>query len=180
MGRMMPRPGSLLKTAVNTYQYAGENLAKNFQTSRGVMAGWLGSEGHRQNLLEPKYRDIGLAVMNGDLNGVPTTLVVAMYGRPQPILPAGFRFEARGEVLPARASYSLANPLNVVATMPPVSQLIGLGLAGFGGLYMTQHLVVRRRQLLWDSHIHPHPGLQAALLFGLVIMLVQSSFGVVG
>lgn len=63
-----------------TYTVAGENLAKNFSDSDGVVAAWIASSSHRDNLLKPSYRDIGFAVVNGTLNGEETTLVVQMFG----------------------------------------------------------------------------------------------------
>lgn len=62
------------------YTLAGENLAKNFQTSDGVVAAWMASPSHRANILKPGYRDIGFAVVNGVLDGEQTTLVVQMFG----------------------------------------------------------------------------------------------------
>ena len=64
------------------YQYtaAGENLAKDFSTSSGVVAGWMGSQTHKDNVLNVAYQDVGYAVVNGVLKGSETTLVVAMYG----------------------------------------------------------------------------------------------------
>lgn len=62
------------------YTVAGENLAKNFSDSTGVVAAWMTSASHRDNLLKPSYRDIGFAVVNGTLNGEETTLVVQMFG----------------------------------------------------------------------------------------------------
>jgi hypothetical protein len=65
-----------------TYSYAGENLAKDFATTAGVMTGWMNSPGHRANILNPHYVDVGFAVENGTLVGGQTTLVVAHYGAP--------------------------------------------------------------------------------------------------
>jgi len=64
-----------------TYQYAGENLAKDFDTSAGAMDGWMNSPGHRANILNVNYLDVGFAVVNGTLTGSQTTLVVAHYGQ---------------------------------------------------------------------------------------------------
>jgi hypothetical protein len=71
-----------------TYRYAGENLAKDFDTTSGVMAGWMASAGHRANILNANYTDVGFAVMNGTLVGGQTTLVVAHYGQPTVIAAA--------------------------------------------------------------------------------------------
>lgn len=68
------------------YTYAGENLAKNFSTSKEVVTAWLNSPSHKDNLLSKNYDEVGFAVVNGVLGGYETTLVVQMFGRPR--LPA--------------------------------------------------------------------------------------------
>lgn len=73
-------PWTFVSAAGYAYVTVGENLARDFSTDAGVMAGWMGSAGHRANILKPEYRDIGVAVVNGSLGGSPTTLVVAHYG----------------------------------------------------------------------------------------------------
>ena len=62
------------------YIYAGENLAKSFDKSDEVVEAWMRSPSHRANILKPEYSEIGLAVMNGKLNGEETTLVVEQFG----------------------------------------------------------------------------------------------------
>lgn len=41
----------------------GENLAFNYETPEKVMKGWMESEGHRANILNPMYTQIGLGVV---------------------------------------------------------------------------------------------------------------------
>ncbi len=65
------------------YEYAGENLAKNFLFSQNVVDAWMNSPTHRENILRSNYTDVGFAVVNGTLNGEQTTLVVQMFGKPQ-------------------------------------------------------------------------------------------------
>lgn len=65
------------------YQHAGENLARDFSNPTDVVKAWMASPTHRQNLLDAKYKDIGVAVMDGTINGVETTLVVQMFGSTQ-------------------------------------------------------------------------------------------------
>jgi hypothetical protein len=62
------------------YQHAGENLARDFSNPKDVVAAWMASPTHRQNLLDTRYKDIGIAVVDGYINGVETTLVVQMFG----------------------------------------------------------------------------------------------------
>lgn len=64
------------------YEYAGENLAKNFLFSDGIVDAWMKSPTHKDNLLRYEYTDVGFAVVNGLLNGEETTLVVQMFGKP--------------------------------------------------------------------------------------------------
>jgi len=64
------------------YEYAGENLAKNFLFSNGVVDAWMNSTTHRENLLKKEYTDVGYAIVNGVLNGEQTTLVVQEFGKP--------------------------------------------------------------------------------------------------
>lgn len=62
------------------YQYAGENLARDFKDSSSVVTAWMNSPSHRENVVNSKYREIGVAVVNGTLQGVETTLVVQLFG----------------------------------------------------------------------------------------------------
>lgn len=47
------------------YKYAGENLAIGFFDSKDVFQAWLNSPPHKENLLNPKYQEIGTAVLQG-------------------------------------------------------------------------------------------------------------------
>lgn len=75
-------PWNFILNAGYRYQLAGENLAKNFMFSSGVVDAWMNSPSHRENMLRPDYTDVGYAIVNGNLNGQETTLVVQMFGKP--------------------------------------------------------------------------------------------------
>jgi len=62
--------------------YAGENLAINFRDSRQVHEAWLASPGHRENILNGNFTEVGIATAHGIYQGQPTTFVVQMFGRP--------------------------------------------------------------------------------------------------
>jgi len=68
-----------------TYKFAGENLAKDFNTSTSVVEALMASPSHRANLLNGSYRDVGIIAVNGTLLGEETTLVVQMFGTVQPV-----------------------------------------------------------------------------------------------
>jgi hypothetical protein len=75
-------PWSFFTEVGYRYLYAGENLARDFANPEAVVAAWMASPTHRDNLLNPKYREIGVAVVDGTLEGVETTLVVQHFGTP--------------------------------------------------------------------------------------------------
>lgn len=65
------------------YLVAGENLAYGFDTSLGVVNGWMASQSHRDNVLLPAYEEIGFGIASGaNYQGDENTVVVAFYGDP--------------------------------------------------------------------------------------------------
>lgn len=73
-------PWVFIKNAGYTYVYAGENLARGFQTSDDVVKAWMASPDHRENMLSKNYTDVGFAVEKGKLLGEDTVLIVEMFG----------------------------------------------------------------------------------------------------
>lgn len=62
------------------YRYAGENLARDFSNPSSAVDAWMNSPTHRENILNPKYKEIGIGVTEGDLAGVDTTIIVQFFG----------------------------------------------------------------------------------------------------
>lgn len=62
------------------YRYAGENLARDFTNPKDAVEAWMASNSHRDNLMSAKYQEIGIAVVEGDLGGSDTTLIVQLFG----------------------------------------------------------------------------------------------------
>lgn len=73
-------PWYFIRSAGYEYQYAGENLARGFNSASDVVNAWMDSPTHRANLLSPNYEDIGFAVGSGSLTGADTILVVQAFG----------------------------------------------------------------------------------------------------
>ena len=65
------------------YNYAGENLAKNFDSAQSTVDAWMASPAHRENMLHGYYDDAGFAIVNGTFEGKPATIIVAMFASPQ-------------------------------------------------------------------------------------------------
>lgn len=75
-------PWGFINGAGYEFSYAGENLAKSFYESDEVVKAWMASKTHKENILNKHYSNIGIAVVEGTLNGEKTTLVVQEFGRP--------------------------------------------------------------------------------------------------
>jgi hypothetical protein len=73
-------PWVFVRQAGYAYTTVGENLARGFQSDSAIVSSWMNSPGHRANLLNPAYRDMGVAAATGTMNGEVTTLVVAHFG----------------------------------------------------------------------------------------------------
>jgi uncharacterized protein YkwD len=55
----------------------GENVAYGYRTSSSVMDGWMGSPGHRANILTPSFTQIGMGIAR-TASGTPYwTMVLA-------------------------------------------------------------------------------------------------------
>lgn len=74
-------PWSFILGTGYKFSYAGENLARNFYTSEDTVRAWMNSPTHKENMINPRYKDIGVAVVDGVLLGQKTTLVVQMFGK---------------------------------------------------------------------------------------------------
>lgn len=75
-------PWTWFKQAGYQYEDAGENLARDFRSTGGVITAWMNSDNHRANMLDGRFQEVGFAVKSGQFNGEPATLVVALYGKP--------------------------------------------------------------------------------------------------
>lgn len=80
------------------YLYAGENLARDFSDSTGVISAWMNSPTHRDNIMSNRYREIGIAVVHDTFQGQPTTLVVQLFGTPVASLPEVAQAQAEKSV----------------------------------------------------------------------------------
>jgi uncharacterized protein YkwD len=57
---------------------AGENIAwgsGSYGTVRSTMSGWLNSDGHRANILNPRFREHGVGLVTGTMSGYPGAAV---------------------------------------------------------------------------------------------------------
>ncbi|HVM77281.1 MAG TPA: CAP domain-containing protein [Candidatus Paceibacterota bacterium] len=72
-----------------SYLGLGENLALgDFSGDAGVVAAWMNSPGHRANILEKHYSEIGVAVGKGMFKGEDEWIAVQVFGRPASACPS--------------------------------------------------------------------------------------------
>lgn len=154
------QPWDFILGAGYDYSYAGENLAKNFTNSGEVVTAWYKSDSHRENLLNPKYEDIGFAVVDGVLDGYETTLVVQTFGKartptylgstaPEPVeeRPVEIIEEKTSAVtvdLPEAASVdSFVLP---ALDVTQASKILNIGFGGFLGLLLIFDIWYSRKK----------------------------------
>lgn len=64
------------------YQRVGENLAAGFETAELLVQSWMESKGHRENILESEFIDVGIAVVPGSTTRRASGhSVVVIFGR---------------------------------------------------------------------------------------------------
>lgn len=73
-------PWSWIEKENYDYNYAGENLAMDFTSAEKMNEAWMESPTHRANILNEKYKEIGVAAKEGVINGHATIVVVQMFG----------------------------------------------------------------------------------------------------
>jgi len=73
-------PWGFIKGAGYSYLYAGENLARGFNSAPEIVNAWMASPSHRDNMLSANYTEVGFAAVPGTLTGAETILVVEMFG----------------------------------------------------------------------------------------------------
>lgn len=82
-------PETLATDVHYEYIYFGENLALgNFKNDQTLVTAWMNSPGHRANILNAKYQEIGVAVGRGLYKGKMTWLAVQEFGKPASSCPS--------------------------------------------------------------------------------------------
>jgi uncharacterized protein YkwD len=72
-----------------THIALGENLAEGmFAGDNGVVTAWMNSPGHRANILDTHYTEIGVAVREGIFDGQQAWIAVQIFGKPTSACPA--------------------------------------------------------------------------------------------
>ncbi|HEX3099775.1 MAG TPA: CAP domain-containing protein [Patescibacteria group bacterium] len=76
-------PADIIHAAGYDYIVVGENLALgNFKDDETLVQAWMDSPGHRANILNGKYQEIGTAAKKGMFEGKEVWLAVQEFGAP--------------------------------------------------------------------------------------------------
>jgi hypothetical protein len=78
---------SWIKDVGYSYQYVGENLAIDFMSTEGTLKAWLNSPSHKKNILNNRFSETGVAVVNGIFKGKNSSIIVQIFALPSISLP---------------------------------------------------------------------------------------------
>lgn len=114
-------PQDWLKKAGYNFQYAGENLAVHFSDSDAVEKAWMQSSGHRANIINPLFTEIGIATATGYYEGVETQFVVVFFGKQLPV--AASRNTSANNQKPTAVAAKPATITPIVSPVPAESPI---------------------------------------------------------
>lgn len=174
--------GFILKAGYK-FSFAGENLAKNFYTSEEVVKAWMNSASHKENIISDKYEEIGIAVVDGVIQGQKTTLVVQMFGTPFKPLAAAPQVNLGGKKVALKPSeVNKAEPIILAGTKGEIAnakldpfvttKVFGLGLFSALSLLLIADFIVLRKRGVFRLSSHHLIHLSFFVILGVAIVSV--------
>lgn len=174
-------PWAFMTGAGYNYVFAGENLARDFGDSKGVVDAWMNSPSHKENLLNSRFQDVGFAIVNGKYGDSETTIVVQMFGARS----GEQAIAAAVAATPAAAPIAVVfpPPTAVLPAISPISQpkydilgltknlALGLTLVLLGVLAVDTILVYRRKTVRISGHNFAH---------ALMLVMVLAAISLIG
>lgn len=149
------QPWRFFTNAGYKYRYAGENLARDFADPASAVAAWMASPSHRENMLSPKYKEIGIGVVEGSMKGTDTTIIVEFLGTKLgdrlPVQPvARTRATPVPRKVPARAPLAESTESTPVSSVTPFNITKNISfvvIAVLIGVLAVDTLVIERKKL---------------------------------
>jgi hypothetical protein len=158
-------PWGFIQGAGYKFSYAGENLARNFETSPEVVDAWMASPTHKANIINTHYTQVGMAVAEGTINGQKTVLVVQEFGRPSQDMLAALSEQKNSPPAPLPSVGSVASTNNpqltqvlvagsesgpVQFSLGPlsISRTVGLTIIGLLVVLIALDLYILRRRMV--------------------------------
>lgn len=123
------------------YRLAGENLAIRFTNAESQEKAWMESVKHKENILNPKYRDTGVAVKHIIQDGQDTVITVQLFGL------------ADGVVLPAQGLDMKTLPQTAPETLQGNHAVKPSFVAGNSSDAVIDYALWARYASLWASFL---------------------------
>lgn len=159
-------PWAFINSSGYRYQKAGENLAFGFNNNTDVVAGWMNSQTHRENMLDRTFSEAGFGWANSpDFNqSGPATVTVAMYATPESAVLTQEKGQAEPQVLGTGKDISAIHLLTKVSWSVYVIAII----LGAATMYIVHSHTVAVHRMVSKSEkfIIKHP------LFDTMIVLL--------
>ncbi|OYX53903.1 hypothetical protein B7Y92_01190 [Candidatus Saccharibacteria bacterium 32-50-13] len=167
-------PWVWVERAGYNYSKAGENLAKNFSTASATVGAWMNSSTHRDNVLGAAYQDVGFAIASGEMDGKPTTIIVAFYGVRQEPLIAGVSSQRSAQEATVDVALTPAARIGVALQSLTPAALTSLALIFIAStVAATAHFyrskLPRQRRESWYKH---HGAVKATGLLTMAAFIV--------
>lgn len=139
---------------------AAENLAVRYTEAESVQNSWLLSPTHRENIINPEYKDIGVGVAKGPYKGSNAIFVVQLFGKklataaPQKTIPTKPAAVAAGIVNTAQAAEPLTWENAITGTIEKTAQTADMIVVLFVASVLLMMLSVRfhERHLATITH----------------------------
>ena len=168
-------PWSFITAAGYNYELAGENLAYGFNGAEEAVAGWMNSPGHRANILNAGYQNVGFGIVTvANYQGKgEQTIVVAEYGRPSTVVAATI-VAAPADREPAS---QLVSRLQLLAVDQPGWTTFAITMIATSAvlLFVVRHgLYLRRLLLKGEVFVAHHPVFDFAIITLATVGLVMT------
>lgn len=166
------QPWYFITEAGYSYRYAGENLARDFSDSDSIVKAWIASPTHRENLLNPRYQDVGLAIVDGNLGGRETTLVVQMFGTKLGSVAGAVGKIGNNFVVKAAETTETSPKPTLFANRFDIGKWVSIALLTFFGCLLAVDIiwVVRKKITRWTSKSVAHLAFMIMLILAVLII----------
>ena len=160
-------PWYFIREAGYNYTYAGENLAKGFETAEEAVKAWMASPKHKANVLSANFSEVGFAVKKGRLNGEETVLIVEAFGN-QGAVPQIAAKNKNSTYL-----FSSAPQPSVISSLSLTSNIGKIILSVFMLTLILDTLVIKRKKIIrFVGHNLDH-----IFFLGLIFILIMGALG---
>jgi hypothetical protein len=150
------------------FSFAGENLAVNFRDSSAVTRAWMESPGHRANILNQEFSEIGIATAEGRYKGRDSIYVVQLFGSPYDQPDSGLGEEGDSSTEPV---LDPTEQMAAIAQAGIVDSLFVRPALLYSILFITFSLIVIAALLYSIRHKGSKDHRRTILIYGSAILL---------